>query len=201
MSKKITKRRGFSLLEVIIALALITITFVAVTSLVSQNLQTNVLNRNFITAHYLNAEAIEVVRNMRDSNWLQNFSFNAQTPEWLWGPSLWPQSGTRQVVKVEHRTGGDSPWQLIPTIAGFEGNELYLVTDPLAGRSYAHESNGQKSSFARYIELEIVNDPDLTRHQELPPLKVTAVTMFKVGKRDQELRYSTLFTDWKQGPL
>ncbi|PIZ76582.1 hypothetical protein COY06_01790 [Candidatus Peregrinibacteria bacterium CG_4_10_14_0_2_um_filter_41_8] len=120
------KRKGFSLLEVIFALAIITITFVAVASLVSRNLQSNLLNQSYITANYLNSEAVEIVRNMRDSNWLQNFSFNANSDR-LWGESLWPRGGSSSIVQIDRRNIGDSPWIMRATGPIFEANKLYLA--------------------------------------------------------------------------
>lgn len=195
-------KKGFSLLEVIIALTIITITFVGVSGLVSSNIKTNVLNQSYLTANYLSAEALEIVRNMRDSNWLQNFSFDAST-ERLWGESLWPKGGATVALKVDRSDNFDAaPWVLRRTVPSFEGNELFEIKDFNGHVGLSHTSGEKESHYARYILVEpFIDDLELNVYEGLQPLKVTAVTMFKIGKTVREVRYSTVLTDWKQGPL
>lgn len=67
--KKIPGQTGFSLLEVVIAMGLITMTMMGVSSLVLQNLQVRNVNKNYLIASMLAQEGIELVRNERDKNW------------------------------------------------------------------------------------------------------------------------------------
>jgi Tfp pilus assembly protein PilV len=60
---------GFSILEVVIAIFIITMGLVGVLSLVAQNLQVKYVNKNGIIASMLAQEGIELVRNRRDENW------------------------------------------------------------------------------------------------------------------------------------
>ncbi len=69
--------RGFTLLETIVAVGLIMVGFVAVLVLITTSLFyiSNIQDR--LAAANLIAEGIEVVRNIRDNNWLQNRTWNS----------------------------------------------------------------------------------------------------------------------------
>lgn len=61
---------GFSILEVVLALGIISIGLLGVSSLVIQNLQVQNINRDYLIASMLAQEGLELVRNIRDENWL-----------------------------------------------------------------------------------------------------------------------------------
>ena len=72
MAKKIKSKTefGFSILEVIIAIFIISMGLIGVLSLVVQNVQVQYINKNNLIASQLAQEGIELVRNIRDNNWL-----------------------------------------------------------------------------------------------------------------------------------
>lgn len=63
--------RGFSILEVVIAVGIISVSFVALASLFAYNIKMEILCRDKIIASYLAQEAFEVVRQIRDDNWFK----------------------------------------------------------------------------------------------------------------------------------
>lgn len=64
-------RRGFTLIETLVAISLLTIAVVAPISLTTQSLQTAYYARDQITAFYLAQEAIEALRSVRDAQILE----------------------------------------------------------------------------------------------------------------------------------
>ena len=60
--------RGFSLVETIVAIAILTLAMVAPLSLAQRGLNASIYARDQITAFYLAQEAVEYARNVRDSN-------------------------------------------------------------------------------------------------------------------------------------
>ncbi len=68
--------KGFTLLETIVAVGLIVVGLVAALVLITTSLfyVSNIQDR--LAAANLTAEGIEVVRNIRDNNWLQNLVWN-----------------------------------------------------------------------------------------------------------------------------
>ncbi len=67
---------GFSILEVIIAILIISIGMIGVLSLVTQNIQVQYINKNNLIASQLAQEGLELVRNVRDENWLAGNNYN-----------------------------------------------------------------------------------------------------------------------------
>jgi type II secretory pathway pseudopilin PulG len=61
---------GFSILEVVVALGIVTMGLLGVSSLVIQNIQVQSINKNYLVASMLSQEGLELVRNVRDENWL-----------------------------------------------------------------------------------------------------------------------------------
>lgn len=81
MSNKIIKNNsGISILEVVVAILIITIGLVGVLSLVIQNIQVQYVNKNVLIASGLAQEGLELVRNVRDLNWL--------TPDYAWDKDI-----------------------------------------------------------------------------------------------------------------
>ena len=74
--KKIKNQRGFSLLEVTVAISLILIGLIGVISLSLQNIKTQNINGNTFIASQLAKEGIELIRNKRDSNWFDKKLWN-----------------------------------------------------------------------------------------------------------------------------
>ena len=64
------KQKAFTLLEVIVALGIITMGILGVFSLVVQTTQVQVTNKNHLIASMLAQEGIELVRQIRDENYI-----------------------------------------------------------------------------------------------------------------------------------
>lgn len=78
------KKTAFTMIEMLCAIFLITIGAAGVFSLVSQTISFTNTSSSKLVALYLAQEGIEIVRNIRDSNWLE-----ARTnPEILWDDGL-----------------------------------------------------------------------------------------------------------------
>lgn len=194
------KRSGFTLIEVLIALTIISVTFIGVSGLIGSNLRSNQLNQALITANYLNQEALEVSRHLRDSGWLNNFAFNANTAE-LWGESLYPPTG-KATYKIEERPNfsGSQKYSLVATRPGFKENRLYRV-ERNDVTYYTHENSDKPTNFARYITVEPFSNTGISNYQGLTPLKVTATTVIDLNGKKREINYYVILSDWKQGPL
>ncbi|MBI1956915.1 MAG: prepilin-type N-terminal cleavage/methylation domain-containing protein [Candidatus Niyogibacteria bacterium] len=62
------ERRGFSLLETIIAIAVLTLAMTAVFTLVSSGIRSISASADELTAYFLASEGLEYIRNIRDGN-------------------------------------------------------------------------------------------------------------------------------------
>jgi len=66
---KIQDKRGFTLIEVITVLLVVSLGMIGVLSLIVQNIQSQSLNKNTLIAYQLAQEGTELIRQVRDSNW------------------------------------------------------------------------------------------------------------------------------------
>lgn len=66
------KKQGFSLIETVIAMTIMVTILVSGASLLSTLFTSHINNQNRVTATYLAQECLEISRNNRDTNWLQN---------------------------------------------------------------------------------------------------------------------------------
>jgi Tfp pilus assembly protein PilV len=67
--------KGFTLMEAIVAIFVITTGLVGVLSLVSQTISASTFSKDKLIAAYLAQEGIEIIRNIRDTNWVNNNSW------------------------------------------------------------------------------------------------------------------------------
>jgi len=77
-------RQGFSLLEVIIAIFVITTGIVGAMNLINYSISSVAVSKSQIIASGLSQEGLEVVRNIRDTNWAEQFI----NPGLLWNDNL-----------------------------------------------------------------------------------------------------------------
>ena len=91
MFKILNKNKGFTILEVLVAIFIITTGGLAAYAMVQQIIFSTLSSSYRLTAAYLAKEGIETVRNIRDTNWLQG------APNWYNGligdSGLQPVSG------------------------------------------------------------------------------------------------------------
>ncbi len=125
---------GFSIVEVVIALGIVTVALLGIVSLVVQNIQVKGMNKNYLLASALAQEGLELVRNMRDSNWL--------TPWNDWKQDI-VQDGT-YIIDYRGRSSIDDGPDDITAL----GAKLYMN-----GGYYTHQAAGTDAHFSRLITI------------------------------------------------
>lgn len=80
--KSFQKFRAFTLIEVVIGVTIMSIVIVAVAGLVLSTLAANRRNIQSVQAVYLAEDGVEIMRYIRDSNWLQNYSWDGGEKIW-----------------------------------------------------------------------------------------------------------------------
>jgi hypothetical protein len=170
------KRRGFTVIEAFVGISILLIGLVGPLVLVNSNLQAGRFSRDQITAYYLAQEAIEMVREVRDENFLEN------DPSWLDGLSLC----TGGACRVDGRLGA-TPF--------LSCNSECSSTNPLSFPLLVNSSNGQygygsgaDSRFYRYVQIT---------QPEGPSSAVVSVTVgFDTGRYIQEYTTTDYLRDW-----
>ena len=112
---KYKSKRGFTLLEVITAIFILTVGTGASFALIQQTLLASSLIEFKLIASYLAQEGIEIVRNIRDTNWLQEQRNTEPAKSSPWDDGLCG--------------GGTCYWQADYTTATFIGIPPYGMTN------------------------------------------------------------------------
>jgi prepilin-type N-terminal cleavage/methylation domain-containing protein len=69
MKIKIKNKAGFSLIEILAVLFIVSLALLGLVSLIIQNIQAQSVNKNNFIAYNLAQEGVELIRQTRDSNW------------------------------------------------------------------------------------------------------------------------------------
>ena len=137
--------KGFTILEVIVAIFVLTVAVGGSFVLIQQTLVAASLNQSKLTAHYLAQEGIEIVRNIRDTNWLEQ----RYDPNFFWDTDIIPLElllGESRDCIADYNDGGLSNF--------IEGNPLNLDADGFY--SYA---SGNPTPFERKITITKLDLP------------------------------------------
>jgi prepilin-type N-terminal cleavage/methylation domain-containing protein len=131
-------KNGFSLIEVIVALFIISVGLVGMLGIIFQSIQAENVNENRLVASQLAQEGLELTRNVRDDNWLGS-------ENWYHGISE-PDSNLVK-LRLDHK-GNRSKINSIDEGALQINDEGY----------YVHNSAYPDSNFKRMIVVENKTD-------------------------------------------
>jgi hypothetical protein len=131
-------KKGFSLAEVIIALGILTFGLVGIASLLLQNMQVENLTKNYVIGSMLAQEGVELVRNIRDENWVLYQDWVDDIPDGSFA--------------LDYR--GRASINLTPTTIGDAGTRLYLD----GSNFYSHDTSLRATPFHRLITVDIYSD-------------------------------------------
>jgi prepilin-type N-terminal cleavage/methylation domain-containing protein len=137
--KKTKLNKGFTLIESMIAIALIVSGITGLMVLVNRSMGFANLAFNQLTAANLAQEGIELVRNIRDNNWMNN-------RDWLTGLNA-------GIYQIDYLDG-----ELIDLS---EREEQPLFFDENNGYSYIYSSDGE-TFYYRKIELTLISTNELS---------------------------------------
>ncbi len=203
-------RKGFSLIEILIAFTVLTITVVSATTLLSSSIQNNQENILRLQAYNLSQEGLEATRNIRDSNWMQNLNFATETGEIWGGVSIYPArtdsvSFTVDPIFNASSSTDGAAWTL--RAATSESSKLYLNESLEGIKSFTH-IGGEDTPFRRIVKVEKYFDQieelkvnEATESIDENLMLVTSTVFYEFRGNEKEIALTTILTDWKQGPL
>lgn len=202
-------KKGFTLTEVMIGMMILTIAIVAATNLLISLIRANESNVKSMQAFYLAQEGIELVRNVRDTNWIHNLSWVGDTAdqEGLWSGKL----------------DGDFTVDILKSSLGFDGskspstgNLIDLKQDaPVKfdasldqeilrydGYLSSEGTSGESTGFVRNINVTpYTENVQCAASSEVQCVLVTSAVKWKLGNKDQQLVLQEILTNWKGGAL
>jgi len=160
-------KRGFTIVEVIIAIFVILVGILGAFSATRQIISYISFSNSKLSATYLAQEGIEIVRNIRDTNWLEGEN---------WDNGLW--SGNWQ---ADYNDSGLSSWTDPGTPLNFDGN------------FYSYDITTNPTKFKRKITINSVD----TNGDGENDLKVTVLVEWKErGKTNKITVRENLYNYW-----
>jgi type II secretory pathway pseudopilin PulG len=149
MKHKTYNRNGFTILEVVLAISVLTLAVGGSFSLLQQTLHIASMANSKLTATYLAQEGIEIVRNIRDNNWLKQ----RMTSDFSWKDGL----GSSDPYEADYSD---------PALRPFSGEPLSF--DDTNGL-YSYPTWGTETKFKRKIIIaDMGNYLDVTVRVEWP---------------------------------
>ncbi len=133
MTKKYKNKNGFTLVEALVAVAIFSIGTTAAVVSVIQTIKLSERVKTQVVAANLAQEGIEIVRNIRDSNWKSSLSWDTNLPS---------GSGCVQYNR----------YALDPNCFG---GTVLLKFD---GNYYSHDGTGTDSIFTRQVSIAYFDD-------------------------------------------
>lgn len=82
--KSSRRQAGFSLVEIVVVLFIISLGLVGILSLIIQNIQSQSYNKSQLVANQLAQEGIELIRRVRDVNWRNGQPYNLNLAEGIY---------------------------------------------------------------------------------------------------------------------
>lgn len=157
------------MIELIVAIFIIVTALVSILSLANRNIQAQNINENTLTASLLAQEGLEIIRNMRDSNWQDGY-------DWI-GSEV---DANYQITKYG-RYGVDHNFDI------YNYNNIDEAILYKKDGFYSHDNTGEATIFRRLIEVD---------SSESDKLKVDCTVKWTDRGRDQEYVISGELYNW-----
>ena len=176
------QKAGFSLIEVIIAFSILTITVVAATSLIANSIRANQDNILRVQAYFLAQEGLELARNQRDTNWLTSTLYTEEVAKNI--ETLITQKSDEPTGEYSFQTASGNTEKLIT----FERTVTLSLLDnePTLNRDIEYKDGATSLEFDNTAQV------------------VTSEVSFGYPASDskrKKVTLTTILTDWKQSPL
>jgi prepilin-type N-terminal cleavage/methylation domain-containing protein len=175
VKNNLNSKQGFTILEIIVVIFIITLGMVGVLSLVHQNIQVEYVNKNTIIASQLSQEGLELVRNKRDTNWLNGVNWELSANPFTNSDILQDGSYTIDYTGAINR---------IPDNIDDAGTELYLD----ANGFYVNSSSASSTLFSRIITVG---------NESVASTSVTCLVQWKKGTRVYSFSAQTVLYNWR----
>lgn len=152
-------KKGFTLIETLVAISVLVVAIAAPLSLASQSLFSAYYAKDQLIASHLAQEAIEIVRQKRDHNLLLILRDPLRDRgDWLLDTQLQGVSnGTKKIVTVDVEDISNLTFTLVDQALGIDDTLAVLKHN---GSIYNH-SNGNDTRFKRVLELKKISDSEI----------------------------------------
>ncbi|MFA7253415.1 MAG: hypothetical protein WC107_02585 [Patescibacteria group bacterium] len=221
MKQDISKKNGFGIIEVLVAATIIIVILAALTSVGKAALTNNSSLQERSNAIYLAQEGLEIVRQIRDSNWIDDQGNNAVGIDGQSRNSEWHDLTFDENRKMLREVTISNTGVVNPNLShcyaigfindGLATNRFALINEGLCELYDKKEivdlniigQQSKKISFNRHIRIEatgglIPSLPNGTNqlfdvHTEQNALKITSIVEWK----NRKVETSEILTNWR----
>jgi len=203
--------KGFSIIEVMIAIFVFAFGLTSVFAMLSWSIRMSDYSRNLIIASHLADEQLELFKNIRDSNYKKWQQWDIENPaDWYWGSTFnelgsvnknyilkynSPNVSWAFPIQSEELTNFQAPnWNNQPTTSelSYMNNNYRLCITPEWLYTYdCSVPTNEETSYYRYISVQT---PEYVTDDAL---EITSVVIWR-GKKFHSTKISTIVTDWKR---
>ncbi len=180
---KINKKQGgFTILESIVAIFVLSISIAGAFSAVRQSLSQTTLAKEEVRAFYLAQEAVEIIRNQRDANRLATISNQSITP-WLTGISNTPSDPCYfgKICRIDITKTGGSYFHACG--AGWDS----CIDMSQNSNTYVYAYSGTPVKIKREVQIEQVSADEIM---------ITVRMSWKKGIIPYEFKAKTHLYNW-----
>jgi type II secretory pathway pseudopilin PulG len=174
------QQQGQTLLEVIIAGGIVVVALISILSLTVSGMNTSRQSENNLIAMNLAREGIEVIRSLRDSNWLSND---------VWSLGLLGVTLDGEAIPVY--SFSENRWSLnfSPDSFADSATVLYINDNGMYAQEALIPGNAQKTIFSRLLFIEA--------NSEQTSLRVTSTVRWQEKSRMKEIKLISELWNWK----
>lgn len=167
---------GFSLIEVMVVVAILSVGMLSVASLVRQSIQAENTSKTRLLAQELAQEGLELMRRNRDNNFIAA-GYQGTSPDWLTGMEI----GSSYKVGFLMETPVE--------IGSINQGRLQIINNGFYTGFYTHDVAYPDSNFYRKIDVQAVDgEPDAVR--------LICTVMWKEAGYESDYSLETILYDW-----
>lgn len=200
--------KAFSIIEILVWIFIFALWITSIYAIISSTLRVGDYNKNYIIASNLAREQIELVRNLRDSNYNKIQKYNQINP-WDSDYNNVFEYWKKYKIENNYSTTANFPIEVIDITDWFEEWETKLVWTSM--NSYklcidsqnrynydCSDSNSSKTRFYKYISMEKVEYDDwgTTKLIDNAYLVTSKVIWYIKWYHEFEVKY--VIADWKR---
>ena len=188
---------GFTLVEVMIGMMILTIAIVATTQVLIGQIRFNQQNVDSLSAYYLAQEGVEMMRNVRDTNWLHNF-------DWLEGGVYLPLEVSDSLSYGINPNPAYFPATLGEQVDGVDDLKKYAPFQISLGEQKVWIGGEESEKFTREIQLLPITDEqcagfEMTDCSEFALVRSTV--RWQEAQKQREISLEEILTNWKDGAI
>ncbi len=201
---KFINKKAFSIIEILVWIFIFSLWLVSIYAIIVSTLRINDYNSNYIVAANLAKEQIELIRNIRDSNYKVLKPYNLKNPDWnsftnedkfeVWNKYIIENDFWENIMSItlKDRTSLFEEWKENLNSESMQSYRLCITPDNFY--TYNCEWNNIKTEYYRVFYVDEVEDKNWIINDAY---KITSKVIW-YKRWYHEFKINTILADWKR---